>query len=111
MPRIWRSARETRRRGGGPYGAAVTVSVVFTVVPFAAEICAETEPAVNLVVVAVNVPLVCPSAIVILDGTVTKLLVLETPTSAPPEGAGPFSVTVPTDGFPATTVFGFIAML
>jgi len=66
---------------------------------------------VNRVVVAVNVPLVCPAAIVMLDGTVTKLLVLEIPTSAPPEGAGPFIVTVPTDEFPATTVLGFIAML
>ena len=84
---------------------------MFTVVPLAAEICAETEPAVNRVVVPVNVPLVCPSAIVMLDGTVTKLLLLEIPTSAPPEGAGPFSITVPTDELPANTVLGFIAML
>ena len=93
------------------YCAAVTVRVVLTVVPFAAEICAETVPAVNRVVVAVNVPLVWPPAMVIVDGVVTKLLVLESPTSAPPAGAGPFSVTVPVDEFPLTTVLGFIEML
>jgi hypothetical protein len=93
------------------YCAAVTVRTVLTVVPFAAEICADTEAAVNRVVVAVNVPLVCPSAIVIVEGTVTKLLELEIPTSAPPEDAGPLRVTVPTDEFPATTVLGFIATL
>jgi hypothetical protein len=86
----------------------VTVRVVFTVTLLAAEICAETLPAVNTVVVAVNVPVVCPSAIVIVDGTCTKLLLLEIPTSAPPEGAGPFNVTVPIDEFPATTVPGFM---
>src|ERR1700680_2753821 len=40
-------------------------------------------------------------------GTVTKLLVLDRLTSAPPEGAGMFSVTVPREEFPAVTGFGF----
>ena len=38
--------------------AAVTVRIVVTVSPLAAEICAETVPAVNTVVFAVNVPVV-----------------------------------------------------
>lgn len=42
-----------------------------------------------------------------LEGTVTKLLVLDSVTSAPPEGAAMFSVTVPVDEFPLITVLGF----
>jgi hypothetical protein len=65
-------------------------------------------PAVNVVVVAVKVPLVWPAAIVMLLGTCTKLFVLDKVTNAPPEGAAPFNVTVPTDEFPAVTVLGFM---
>jgi hypothetical protein len=85
--------------------------MVLTVVPKAAEIWAETVPAVNTMVFAVKVPLDCPAGMVMLDGTVTKLLVLDRVTSAPPEGAAMFSVTVPVDGFPLTTVLGFMLTL
>jgi hypothetical protein len=59
----------------------------------------------------VKLPLDWPAAIVMLAGTVTKLLVLDRVTSAPPEGAAMFNVTVPVDGFPLTTVLGFIVIL
>jgi len=82
--------------------------MVVTVSPIEAEIWAETMPAVNVVVLAVKVPLVWPAEIVMLLGTCTKLLVLDKVTSEPPEGAAPFNVTVPIDEFPAVTVLGFI---
>ena len=45
-----------------------------------------------------NVPEVWPPGIVIVAGTVAALrFVVASPTSAPPSGAGPVRVTVPTD--------------
>lgn len=43
---------------------------------------------VTAATVAVNVPVVCPDAIVILDGTVTEVLLLDTDTTKPPVPAG-----------------------
>lgn len=82
--------------------------MVVTVSPIEAEIWADTVPAVNVVVVAVKVALDWPAATVMLPGTCTKLFVLDKVTSAPPEGAAPFNVTVPMDEFPAVTVLGFM---
>ena len=84
--------------------------MALTVSPRDAEIWAETVPALKVVVVAVNVPVVWPAGIVILLGTCTKLFVLDNVTSAPPEGAAAFSVTVPVDEFPAVTVLGFMVI-
>src|SRR5262249_42607191 len=67
-----------------------------------------TLPAVNTVVVAIKVPAVCPAGMVIVPGTVTKLLLLEIETSAPPAGAAILSVTVPVEELPATTEAGLI---
>lgn len=89
--------------------AAFTVRIAFTVSPRAAEIWSETVPAVKVVVLAVKLPLLWPAATVMVCGTVTKLLVLERPTSAPPLGAAMFNVTVPSEEFPAVTVLGFRA--
>jgi hypothetical protein len=87
---------------------ALTVRMAVTVSPLAAEIWAETVPALNGVVFAVKAPLVWPAGIVMLPGTVTKLLVLPRVTSAPPEGAAMFNVTVPVDICPLVTVLGFM---
>lgn len=59
------------------------------------------------VVVIVNVALVVPAGMVTLTGTcATAVLLLWRFTSAPPAGADPFSVTVPVELFPPTTVPG-----
>src|SRR5918999_1031931 len=56
----------------------------------------------------VKLPLVSPAGIVILGGTLaTEGTSLERVTTSPPAGAGSGSVTVPVDGLPPTTVFGF----
>ena len=55
----------------------------------------------------VNVALVAPAAMVTLAETVaTPGLLLESVTTAPPAGAGPFRVTVPVEGVPPFTLVG-----
>ena len=53
-----------------------------------------------------NVMEVAFAAIVTLVGTVATALLLPSVTSAPPAGAGPFSVTVPVDALPPRTDVG-----
>lgn len=61
----------------------------------------------GLLVLTVNVALVLPAATVTLAGTVaTLVLLLESVTTAPPEGAWPERVTVPWDVLPPLTLFG-----
>lgn len=50
---------------------------------------------------------VAPSATVTLAGTVAAALLLDSVTTAPPEGAGPLRVTVPTEAVPPVTLGGF----
>jgi len=62
-----------------------------------------TEP-----VLTANVALVAPAAIVTLEGTLAAVvLLLESITCAPPDGAGPLNVTVPVEEFPPVTLAGF----
>ena len=60
-------------------------------------------------VLTVNVALVAPATTVTLDGVLaTFALLLESVTTAPPDGAAPLSVTVPVeDCVPPTTLVGF----
>ena len=60
-------------------------------------------------VLTVNVALVAPAGTVTLDVVLaTLVLLLESVTTAPPEGAAPVSVTVPVeDCVPPTTLVGF----
>src|SRR6267143_4708450 len=61
-------------------------------------------------VLTVNAALVAPAAIVTLDGVLaTFVLLLESVTTAPPEGAAPLSVTVPVEELPPLTFVGFSA--
>jgi hypothetical protein len=65
--------------------------------------------AATALVLTVNVAVVAPAATVTLDGIVaTLVLLLESVTTAPPEGAAPLRVTVPVeDCAPPTTLVGF----
>jgi len=64
--------------------------------------------AVTALVATVNVALVAPAATVTLDGVLaTVVLLLESVTVAPPEGAAAVNVTVPVDEFPPVTLVGF----
>src|SRR5260370_10230766 len=59
-------------------------------------------------VLTVNVALVAPAATVTLDGTLAAaVLLLETMTTAPPDGAAPLKLTVPVEEFPPVTLVGF----
>ncbi len=64
--------------------------------------------AATALVLTVNVALVAPAAIATLDGVLaTFVLLLESVTTAPPEGAAPLRVTVPVEEFPPMTLVGF----
>ena len=54
-------------------------------------------------VVTVKVALVAPALTVALVGTWAAALLLDRVTTAPPAGAGPFSVTVPVEELPPST--------
>jgi hypothetical protein len=59
-------------------------------------------------VLTVKVALVLPAGTVTLDGTVaTEVLLLESETTTPPEGAPELRVTVPVELFPPLTLVGF----
>jgi hypothetical protein len=72
-----------------------------------AEIVTEVETS-TAEVLTVNVALAAPPPIVTLDGTLAAVvLLLESAICAPPEGAGPVSVTVPVeDCTPPITLAG-----
>jgi hypothetical protein len=64
--------------------------------------------AATALVVTVNDALVAPAATVTLDGTLAAaVLLLDSVTWAPPDGAAPLSVTVPVEEFPPVTLVGF----
>ena len=65
----------------------------------------DVELEATLVVIA-KVAVVVPASTSRLAGTCAKVLLLDNVTVAPPAGATPLSVTVPTALFPPTTVIG-----
>ena len=63
-------------------------------------------PANNVLTVKVTV--VCPAGTSTLEGTVaTILLLLDSDTDVPPDGAGPLRLTVPVEVVPSLTEVGF----
>jgi hypothetical protein len=84
----------------------VTVRIVPIVTPLVAAIetdCVEATAVVVIVNVAVSSP---PHTITKAGTCATAVLLLVSVTTIPPEGGGPFSVTVPVDGFPPFTLLG-----
>ncbi len=62
-------------------------------------------------VVIVKVAEVAPAATVTLEGAcAAAMLLLDRETTAPPDGAGPVSLTVPVDEIPPTTDAGLTVM-
>ena len=60
------------------------------------------------VVLIVKVALLLPAGTVTLEGTLAAALLLESITCAPPAGADPLSITVPTEDWaPPVTLDGF----
>lgn len=80
-----------------------TVIVAVCVTPLNAAEMVAVVAALTAFVVAANVVLVVPSAIVTVAGTLTDRSLLESETTAPPVGAGPLIVTVPAEELPPVT--------
>ena len=89
-------------------GVGVTVSKpVFVAPPYVPEMTTLVDAATVLVLTE-KVVLVAPAGTVTLEGTLaTVVLLLESVTCAPPDGAGPLNATVPVDEFPPVTLAGF----
>jgi hypothetical protein len=89
-------------------GGGVTVRIALRVAPpkvpvMVPDICSVTDA-----VLTVKVPLVAPAATVTLPGTVAVLgMLLDSVTTAPPEGAAVVKVAVPVEALPPTTLVGF----
>jgi hypothetical protein len=89
-----------------PSVGAFTVKLVLAVAPYVPAMVTVVLLATGIVV-TVNVAVVAPAGTVTLTGTVAAaVLPLDSVTTAPPDGAGPFSVTVPVDEVPPITEVG-----
>lgn len=100
------------RDGAAGVGTAggVIVNVAVRVAPDEPEIVTGVD-VVTAVVVTVNVLLVLPAATVTLEGNAaTAVLLLESDTTVPADGAALVSVTVPCEVFPPTTLVGLNEM-
>lgn len=92
--------------GGGAVGGVSVSDAVRVAPPYDPVIVTPLDAATDSVVI-VNVALVLPAASVTLAGTVaTPVLLLESVTTAPPDGAAALSVAVPCDEVPPTTFVG-----
>ena len=81
--------------------------MAFRVTPFVAEIVTVLFN-VTVFVLTVKVAVIEPADTVVLEGTVaTPVLLLVSVTTVPPDGAGPFRVTVPVEVPPPFTDVGF----
>jgi len=90
------SVNEDNVTGGGVAG--FTVSVAVLVVPPNAALIVTAVEALTALVLTVKLAVVAPAATVTLAGTrAAVVLLLESETTAPPEGAAPLNVTVPVE--------------
>ena len=89
----------------------VTVSVAVRVTPPALAVIVTGVDAVTDAVLTVNVALKAPAGTVTLAGTVAALVsLLDSVTTAPPEGAALVSLAVPSEVLPPTTLAGLSAI-
>lgn len=79
------------------------VSTALTEPPASLADTVEDVGELTFVVFTANVIEVLPAGIVTVDETVAAGLVLESPMTSPPVGAGPLIVTVPVELFPPAT--------
>ena len=94
--------------GGDDGGATISVTVRLTP-PYEAVIVTAVEVVTDFVV-TVKFVVVAPAATATLAGTVAAdVLLLESVTDAPPDGATPVKVTVPCEELPPTTEVGLSA--
>src|SRR2546430_13160210 len=107
VPPVGFSASADNVTGGGAAGFTVSVAVL-VVPPYAALIVTAVE-ALTALVLTVKLAVVAPAATVTLAGTrAAVVLLLESATAAPPEGAALLKVTVPVDDcVPPVTLVGF----
>ena len=84
----------------------LTVNVPFAGLPAMVAVKVTVVTDATGVVAAVNVAVVAPAATVTVEGTVVQALSEVSVTVDPPDGAGPFRVTVPVDDVPPVTVVG-----
>ena len=97
--------------GGGGGGGGVTVSVALRAAPPNAPLIVRDVDAVTDAVLTVNVALKAPAGTVTLAGTVAALvLLLDSVTTAPPEGAALVRLAVPCEVLPPTTLAGLSAI-
>ena len=87
----------------------VTVSVALRFTPAYAAVMVTGVELATVVVVIPKAALAAPPATVTVAGTPAALLLLDRAMTAPPDGAGPLSVTVPCDCAPPATLEGLTA--
>jgi len=90
-----------------PRAAGVTVKVADSVAPAYVPEIVTLVLVKTVVVITVKAALVLPAATVTLLGTLATALLLESDTTAPPEGAGAVRLTVPNEAFPPVVLVGF----
>jgi hypothetical protein len=96
---------------GGGAGGGVTVSVTLRAVRPNAPLIVRDVDAVTDAVLTVNVALEAPAGTVTLTGTVAApVLLLDSVTTAPPEGAALVRLAVPSEVLPPTTLAGLSAI-
>lgn len=91
--------------GGGVVAVGLIVSDALRVTPLSVALIVAVPVVVTATVPTVNVPAEAPAAIVILAGTVARVLLLARLTTVA-AGAAALNVTVPWTELPPTTVLG-----
>jgi len=101
------SVRLLRLAAGGGGGTGVTVSVLVRLAPLYVPVSVTLVFAPTALVLTVKLALLAPAAIVTLAGTLaTAGLLLESVTTAPPDGAAAVKLAVPVAAFGPTTLLG-----